>query len=153
MILGVLAEYGLPPDLKGDDSDLDDVESFYRDRGGRFELLVSSDGAVLGTVGLLPLADGACELRKMYFRPELRGNGWGKAVLDRMIRAAIEDGYRVMQLKTATVLVEAIGLYERFGFQPATPGAAPRCDRAFVLMLSDYIAPELVPVELHEIEQ
>lgn len=86
LVYAVLREYEFSPDPEDTDADLADLGSSYLLRGGTFEVLFSADDRVIGTVGLYPLADGRCELRKMYLLPEYRGLGLGK----RLLRHAIE---------------------------------------------------------------
>ncbi|UJR79931.1 GNAT family N-acetyltransferase [Sandaracinus amylolyticus] len=81
--------------------------------------VVEDDGRVLGGGGVAPLDGGdadTCELRKMYFLPELRGRGVGRAVLERCIEAARAMGYRRMYLETLTGMDGAMRLYEKLGF-------------------------------------
>ena len=135
LVFGILYEYGLNPERDGIDMDLSDIESNYIDRGGIFELLEDKDGKLLGTVGLYPLDKKRIELRKMYFLPELRGQGIGKTTLERMIETAKKKGIEQIVLETASVLKAAIGLYIKFGFQEAIDKHAPRCDKSFYLNL------------------
>lgn len=123
-----LEEYGLPPDPGGVDADLRDVEAHYVTGGGWFEVL-EIDDRIVGCAGMHVMEAGVLELRKMYFEPSVRGRGWGAALLDRFLARARREGWREVRLETASVLREAIGLYERFGFVRA-PGdpAVPRCD-------------------------
>lgn len=136
LIFSVLTEYGLVPEPGGTDADISDVENNYIARGGLFELLIDENENILGTVGLYPMNDGVVELRKMYFAPELRGHGWGKKTLTRMIERAGELGFTRIYLETASPLKEAIGLYKSFGFTETCDGMhTDRCDQAFYLEL------------------
>jgi putative acetyltransferase len=144
LIYSVLTEYGLVPEPGGTDSDIEDVEKNYIERGGVFEVLVASKGSsngnsngkILGTAGLYPVDEKVVELRKMYFLPELRGRGWGKKTLTRMIERARELGFKKVYLETASPLKEAIGLYKSFGFtQTCDDIHTERCDQAFYLDL------------------
>ena len=137
LVFGVLREYGLEPDLQGTDRDIADIEAHYIARGGIFELLENEDGELLGTVGLYPMSAETVELRKMYFSKELRGKGFGKKMLQRMIERARQLGFKKIYLETATVLREAVGLYEKFGFVPTDEKHTPRCDAAYVLDLKE----------------
>ncbi len=137
LVFGVLREYGLEPDLQGTDRDIADIEAHYITRGGIFELLENEEGELLGTCGLYPMTAETVELRKMYFAPELRGRGFGKKTLERMIEKARELRFRKIYLETATVLREAVGLYEKFGFAPTDEKHTPRCDAAYVLDLQE----------------
>lgn len=132
-----LEEYGLPPDPAGVDADLLDVETHYVADGGWFEVL-ELDGRVVGCGGMHVMAPGVLELRKMYFEPSLRGRGLGAALLDRFLSRARREGWREVRLETASVLREAIRLYECFGFVRETGNpAVARCDVVMHRGLSD----------------
>ena len=133
LVFGILREYSLEPDLDGTDRDIADIEAHYIDRGGIFEIIEDKQGNLLGTCGLYPMSDDTVELRKMYFAKELRGRGIGKQTLERMIETARAKGFKTIYLETATVLKEAIHLYEKFGFQPSDEKHTPRCDAAYSL--------------------
>jgi putative acetyltransferase len=136
LVFGILCEYGLKPDLNGTDRDIADIEAHYLTRGGIFEIIENEAGELLGTVGLYPINDETIELRKMYFSPKLRGQGFGKKTLQRMIEKARELSYRKIYLETAVILKEAVHLYEKFGFQPTDEKHTPRCDAAYFLKLN-----------------
>ncbi len=136
LVFSVLREYGLEPDLPGTDRDIADIEANYTNRGGVFELLETMDGELVGTVGLYPLNGETVELRKMYFSPKLRGRGIGRETLQRMIETAKTLGFKRIYLETATVLVEAVKLYEKFGFAPTDEKHTPRCDAAYTLTVN-----------------
>ena len=133
LVFGILRDYNLELDLSGTDEDLSDIEAHYIRRGGVFEVLEDENGALLGSVGLYPIDAETIELRKMYFARELRGKGFGKMMLQRMIEQSRALGYKKIYLETASVLQEAVGLYEKFGFQPTDEKHTPRCDKAYVL--------------------
>ena len=135
LVFGVLAEYGLSPDVEGIDRDLTDIEGHYTSRGGIFELIETTDGRLLGTAALYPVDEQTLELRKMYFDPELRGRGWGSLMLRRLIDRSRELGFKRIYLETASVLTEATRLYEKFGFERTSETHAARSDRGYVLKL------------------
>lgn len=137
LVSTVLAEFQLPFDLDSKDADLKDIESSYFAAGGIFEVIEGEHGKLLGTYGLFPLNDKQCELRKMYFLPEIRGLGLGKQVLERAIEHARRLGFSAIVLETISVLKRAIYLYTRFGFVPTTmdhPNA--RVDQRYILELT-----------------
>jgi len=81
--------------------------------------VVEQDGVVKGGGGIAPLAGGdasTCELRKMYFLPELRGLGAGAAVMTQSLDAARGFEFRQCYLETLCGMGEAMKLYERAGF-------------------------------------
>jgi len=136
LVYGVLNEYGLEPDPETTDADLEDIQASYFDRGGRFDVLVNEEDEIVGTVGLYNLGSEICELRKMYLQPSSRGRGHGKRILDFSIQNAHSMGFKRVILETASVLKEAIVLYERFGFRPLqSHSLANRCDQAYFLDL------------------
>ena len=135
LLYQVLAEYGLTPDPDGADSDLDDIEANYFDRGGYFGV-IEQDGKMIATVGLWPMSEEEIELRKMYLLPEARGRGLGTKLLMEMFTRARKRGYQRMSLETASQLKEAIGLYKKHGFERVYPEhLTDRCDQAYVFEL------------------
>ena len=138
LVFRVLAEYGLEPDPETTDADLKDIEASYIKAGGMFEVIEDGEGRLLATIGLFRIDEKTCELRKMYFAREIRGRGFGKLMLERAVNHARTLGFKRIVLETASVLEEAIRLYTRFGFRPASRHhLAPRADRAYFLDLSD----------------
>ena len=89
----------------------------------RGELLLARDpaGAVLGCIALRPLAGAACEIKRLYVRPEARGRDVGAALVGAIARAAQELGYGEMRLDTLPSMTAAIALYRRLGFAPIAP--------------------------------
>lgn len=136
LVFGVLREHGLEPDPTGTDADLYDIESSYGRGGGCFDVLVDESGHVVGSVALFRISDVEVELRKMYLLPGLRGQGWGRRLLEHALARAAERGFRRIVLETASVLRSAVALYERFGFRRHHPThLAARADAAYFLDL------------------
>ncbi|WP_428408931.1 GNAT family N-acetyltransferase [Hyphococcus sp.] len=138
LVFTVLDEYDLEPAPKTTDRDLDDLEGFYA--GGSFDVLETADGDIIGTVGLWPMqgvgGGGVVELRKMYLKQSARGRGYGKRLLTHAIARAKELGFTRIELQTARVLEEALGLYAKFGFVHSPEAALERrCDQALALDL------------------
>lgn len=134
----VLPAYGLKVDFDGTDRDLHDVEGTYLRPGGAFWVVERADGGgIAGMGGLERVSPERGEVRKMYFLPELRGRGLGRRMLDLMAAFARANGIREITLETATVLKEAIRLYERYGFRPdPTLLHTTRCDVAYRLEIT-----------------
>ncbi len=100
------------------------------------------DGKVVGGGGVAPLEHGepdVCELRKMYFLPESRGRGAGRAMIKRCLDAAREFGFKRCYLETLTGMDAAQALYRKQGFTPlcAPMGSTGHhgCDRWFIRTL------------------
>ena len=136
LVYTVLDEYGLKPDPASTDADLDDIEQSYFAQGGTFQVLAEENGSIIGAYGLYRMNGHTCELRKMYLHRAYRGKGLGKRLLDDALANARGLGFGRVVLETASVLTEAIGLYERCGFTPYRPDhLSARCDQAYVLIL------------------
>jgi putative acetyltransferase len=127
LIFVALREHGLRPDPDGTDADLADIEGQFHQRGGRFDVLVNAGGEIVGTVALFRWDDATVELRKMYLRADHRHRGLGRLLLAHALNAARELGFRRMTLETATVLREAIQLYEHHGFRRAARRGPHSC--------------------------
>jgi putative acetyltransferase len=54
----------------------------------------------------------------MFVRPEARGQGIARLLLEGLEREARERGIAVMRLETGTLQPEARSLYESAGYQP-----------------------------------
>ena len=112
-----------------------DLTAHYGPPGGCV-LLALEDEEAVGAVCLRRLNDEACEMKRLYVPEPHRGKGIAKALGHAFINAARERGYRVMRLDTGFFMIEAIGLYERFGFRriEAYHAAEPLLAAALVFM-------------------
>jgi putative acetyltransferase len=137
LVFSILRSYALAPDHSATDGDLLDLERFYHQAGGCFDVLVETEHhQIIGTVGLHPLDAKTVELRKMYLHSGYRGRGLGRYLLNHALEKARGKGFHRVYLETATVLKEAIGLYRSAGFQPCSTGCLPpRCDLAMELIM------------------
>jgi GNAT superfamily N-acetyltransferase len=61
------------------------------------------------------------EVKRMYVRSQFRGLGFGKRMLEHLAEYALQQGVKVLRLETGIYQLEAIGLYERCGFQRIPP--------------------------------
>ena len=87
---------------------------------------------------MIPANASECELRKMYLDPSIRGKGMGRFLLEQMLSKAINLGFNKMRLETASVLKEAVSLYNRYGFkQVRSEHISCRCDQVYVLDLKE----------------
>src|SRR5262245_55276275 len=88
----------LDPDPDGLDHDVAAWEREYDGASG--VLLVGEDaaGSVIGTAGVRLLAPGTGELKRMWLRPEYRGLGLGRRLMEACLAAARGLGCRVLRL-------------------------------------------------------
>ncbi len=120
LIRTVMPEFGAcGPGFAINDPEVDAMSAAYRGpRAGYY--VVTEGGRVVGGGGFARLAGGGervCELRKMYFLPEVRGAGMGRRLLRHVLDAARASGFRVCYLETLRTMVQARGLYESEGFE------------------------------------
>jgi GNAT superfamily N-acetyltransferase len=79
-------------------------------------LLAMVDGQAAGCVAMRPLADGVCEMKRLFVRPAFLGRGLGQKLAMTIIAEARTAGYTRMCLDTLEKLRPALALYRRLGF-------------------------------------
>jgi putative acetyltransferase len=73
---------------------------------------------IVGCIALRPLPGSVGEVKRMYVDPAFRGQGLGRALLERLIASARERGYHQVRLGTLQEMAEAQALYRSLGFTP-----------------------------------
>ncbi len=126
----VLTEYGLGWEPAGADIDVVQVENHYQ--AGEF-WVVEQAGDIVGTAAYCPIERGeqAVEIRKMYLLPVARSQGLGRFLLSQLEVAIAARGFKEIWLETATVLKEAVRMYETSGYLPETGVETSRCDKVY----------------------
>ena len=85
-------------------------------------LLLAVDGQqAAGSIALAKLEDGIGELRSLFVRPEYRGTGVGRQLVDAALMQAKEIGYRHVRLDTLGFMTGAQTLYRSYGFEVIPP--------------------------------
>jgi GNAT superfamily N-acetyltransferase len=79
------------------------------------------DGMPAGCGGVKLFGTAYGEIKRMYVRPQFRGLGLGKLMLQHVADYARQHGVTVLRLETGIYQPEAIGLYERCGFRRVAP--------------------------------
>jgi len=151
IILETLIEHGaVGGGFASGDRDTQEMYSAFQRPGRKYFVVLKYDGLAghpvgdpLGGAGFasLPGEEGTCELVKMYFRPEIRGVGIGKVLLELCLKEARKAGYHMMYLETIEQMTAARGLYEHLGFRqiPHALGKTGHysCDVFYVRELED----------------
>jgi len=100
--------------------DLEMLDNPHRDilePGGQIFFALEGD-VVLGTCGMQPVEPGVFEVIKLGVRPEYRGRGAGKLLLEACLDWAKAQKARKVVLYSNSRLQSALRLYQRCGFIP-----------------------------------
>ena len=97
------------------DAELDCLPGDYAPPLGA--LLVASDGTLLvGMIGLRPIDDRICEMKRLFVRPEARGRGLARQLIDSILAEARRLKYQEIRLDTLPMMGDAQNLYVAMGF-------------------------------------
>jgi putative acetyltransferase len=83
--------------------------------------VVRDDGAPAGCGGIKLFGTEYGEIKRMYVRPQFRGKGFGRRMLEHLADHARQRGVTLLRLETGIHQQEAIALYERMGFARIKP--------------------------------
>lgn len=100
--------------------DLEMLDNPHRDilePGGQIFFALEGDD-VLGTCGMQPVEPGVYEVIKLGVRPEYRGRGTGKVLLEACLDWARAEKAHKVVLYSNHKLQSALRLYRRCGFTP-----------------------------------
>lgn len=79
------------------------------------------DGVTAGCGGIELFGTEYGEVKRMYVRPQFRGLGLARLMLDHLAAYAQQHNIHLLRLETGIHQKEAITLYERTGFQRIPP--------------------------------
>ena len=102
------------------EAELASLPGEYTPPGGAL-ILAFYDQKPVGCVALRRLADGVCEMKRLYVQQAFRGKKIGKALALAIIDEAKKRGYNRMRLDTVPSMREAIQLYRNLGFEETQP--------------------------------
>jgi GNAT superfamily N-acetyltransferase len=90
--------------------------------------VIREAGAPAGCGGIKLFGTEYAEIKRMYVRPEFRGLGFGKRMLDHLAGYAKTHNVAILRLETGIHQHAAIRLYEREGFKRIPPFGTYRND-------------------------
>jgi putative acetyltransferase len=95
------------------------VDKLVREGVAFFVAHYAGKSAACGGIKLFDTDYG--EVKRMFVRPAYRGMGLGKAMLNHLAEYARERQVNLLRLETGIYQTEAIGLYDRYGFERRSP--------------------------------
>lgn len=101
------------------DPELDHLSNYYNATAMReYFILTDDEGKVLGGGGFgeCTVFDETAEMQKLYLSEEAKGKGYGRELIERIEKEALEHGYKQLYIETHTVLATAIKVYEHMGY-------------------------------------
>jgi ribosomal protein S18 acetylase RimI-like enzyme len=115
---------GSSPCLTGFDQEIRNLPGEYASPRGAL-LWATVDGNSAGCCALRPLDHSdhtnACEMKRLYVRPQFRGLGLGRQLAEVALETALHIGYSCVLLDTLDDMESARSLYEDLGFVPIAP--------------------------------
>ena len=125
-VRALMSEYGETLDVRDRcfqnmDAELDGLPGDYAPPHGALFVARTRDGEAVGCIALHGVADGACEMKRLYVRPSEQGRGLGRRLAEALIVEARRLGFRAMRLDTFEAMVAARALYADLGFRPIAP--------------------------------
>jgi len=76
---------------------------------------------VVGCAAYRKVSDSTCEMKRVYVRPNSRGNRLGSVLVERVIKEARASDYKKMYLDVLPEFEAALALYKSYGFKPDKP--------------------------------
>lgn len=94
---------------------LDELE-IYQPPGGVFYLL-KEKGDFIGMCALKKIYRETGEIKRMYIKSEYQGKGYGKEMLEKLIKKGQSLGYKALRLDAGPFMKAAQKLYRSYGFE------------------------------------
>ena len=118
--LNLSKEYGLEFDVEEKVAlDMTELGMFMPPEGCL--LFVKLESELVGLGCLRKIGDEIGEIKRMYIRPNYRGKGIGKELLNYLFEEAKSIGYKTIRLDTVRFMDVAQSLYRSFGFKDIQP--------------------------------
>ena len=97
------------------DKELADLNTYYT--GGSF-LIGYEVNTPIATVAIRKIDDETCEMKRLYVKPDYRGKGYARLLIDAILDRARHLGFKEVELTTKpAVMPVAYDYYKRIGFK------------------------------------
>jgi ribosomal protein S18 acetylase RimI-like enzyme len=114
------ASMGVDLGFQNFEAELNQLPAMYGPPSGCL-LLASRDDGWVGCCALRRFSDDACEMKRLYVKPTVRGAKLGRSLTERLVVKARVLGYRRMVLDTLAEMTAAQTLYRSLGFRDTGP--------------------------------
>jgi putative acetyltransferase len=111
---------GLPTEFQNFGEELQTLPGVYGKEGGVL-LLARQEDQAAGTIAMRRLDLGSGEVKRLYLRPQFRGQGLGRALVEALIESARAAQYQCLYADTLPTMMHALKLYKNCGFQYTVP--------------------------------
>lgn len=99
------------------EQELETLPGRYSYPNGELLLLKDlQDDLFVGCVGVRPIGNDICKMKRLYVKPNHRSKKYGYVLANSILATARQLGYKEMRLDTLDNLKAAIGLYSKLGF-------------------------------------
>jgi len=125
-VVAIFREYIASPSV---DLGFQDYETEFAALPGKYaapdgRLLLAWKGpAVVGCAALRRVDESTCEMKRVYVRPDARGESLGRRLVESILAEARAAGYARICLDVLPEFSAAQRIYESLGFQPSAPVA------------------------------
>lgn len=115
--------FGFTPCFQNFSAEVAALPGAYAPPAGRLAVARVA-GEPAGCVALRRVSEQRAEAKRLYVRPDFRGLGLGRALLEWVIAEARAAGYTELVGDSMPVMRQALALYERRGFEIGEPAGA-----------------------------
>ena len=129
--------FGFTPCFQDFSGELAGLPGHYAPPNGRLALAQVGQEAA-GCIALRRVDASRAEAKRLYVRPEFRGLGLGRALLEWVIEEARAAGYAELVGDTMPQMSSALALYDRMGFERTQPYAHLPTEGAIFIRLKLY---------------
>ena len=102
-------------EIQNYDDEIKHLETKYGLPNGRLYLCYYNQ-KLAGCIGLRQIDKENCEMKRLFVKPEFRGNHIGNYLIEKIIDDAKRIGYKYMLLDTLPFLESALHMYKKYGF-------------------------------------
>jgi len=114
------ASFDFSPCFQGFETEVASLPGAYAPPGGALALAVI-EGVPAGCVAFRRFDQQRAEAKRLYVRPQFRGQGLGLTLLQWVIDEARAAGYRELIGDTVPQMSAALQMYDRIGFERTAP--------------------------------